>query len=183
MRYEVEQKFPIADLADLEADLEAVGATISAPRTEVDLYFAHPARDFARTDEALRLRRKGRSNSITYKGPKIDTTTKTRQEIELPLRPGQESAKAWAGLLDALGFAPVAEVRKSRRKVDIAWQGRRVEGSLDRVERLGDFAELELVVEGAGVESARACLASLAERLGLRRSERRSYLELLLGLA
>lgn len=182
MKYEVEQKFPVSDMAALEARLAAIGATISEPQPEVDLYFAHPARDFARTDEALRIRRKGPLGSITYKGPKIDQTTKTRREIELPLSPGAESAEAWAGLLEALGFRPVAEVRKARRKVDIPWQGRRVEGSLDEVERLGSFAELELLVEADGLESAKACIASLAESLGLRVSERRSYLELLLAL-
>jgi adenylate cyclase class 2 len=182
MKYEVEQKFPVADVAALEARLTAIGAGISEPRPQIDLYFTHPARDFVRTDEALRIRRQGPSNSITYKGPKIDKTTKTRREIELPFPPGQQSAEAWAGLLEALGFTPVAEVRKLRRKVDISWQGRRVEGSLDDVEQLGSFVELELLVHETGVESAKACIASLAESLGLRDSERRSYLELLLAL-
>jgi adenylate cyclase, class 2 len=74
----------------------------------------------------------------------------------------------------------VGEVRKSRRKAHVLWQGRRVEVSLDEVDRLGNFAELELVVEPEGVEAAKACIISLAERLGLERSERRSYLELLI---
>jgi adenylate cyclase class 2 len=181
MPYEVEQKFPVADMAALEARLCDLGVSISQPRAEVDVYFGHPGRDFARTDEALRIRRKGASNSITYKGPKIDQTTKTRAEIELPLPPGEESARAWAGLLEALGFRPVGEVCKRRRKVAIPWQGRTVEGSLDEVERLGSFAELELVVGSKDVEAAKACIASLAKALGLTGSERRSYLELLLG--
>ncbi len=180
MKYEVEQKFPVADMAALETALGTVGATISEPHREVDLYFGHPARDFAQTDEALRVRRKGRTNFITYKGPKLDETTKTRQEIELPLAPEEESVDAWAELLEVLGFRPVGEVRKFRRKAAITWQGRRVEGSLDEVEQLGTFAELELVVEADDVEAAKACIASLAEKLGLTGGERRSYLELLL---
>ena len=182
MKYEVEQKFPVADMAALEARLGAIGATVSEPRPEVDLYWAHPARDFVQTDEALRIRRKDTSNWITYKGPKIDKTTKTRREIELPLPPGEESAGNWAELLEALGFVPVGEVRKLRRKVDIPWQGRRVEGSLDDVDRLGNFAELELIADEAGVDQARNCIASLAEHLGLAPGQRRSYLELLLAL-
>jgi adenylate cyclase, class 2 len=180
MRYEVEMKFPVADVSALESRLVAQGATISAAQTEVDVYFAHPARDFARTDEALRIRRKGKANFITYKGPKIDATTKTRREIDLPLPPGEETAQAWTGLLEALRFAVVGKVRKSRRKTHVVWQGRRVEASLDEVEQLGAFAELELVVEPEGVETAKACIASLAEVLGLAGSERRSYLELLM---
>ncbi len=180
MKYEVEQKFPVSDMPALEARLSELGATISGPQREVDLYFAHPARNFAQTDEALRIRRRGRSNWITYKGPKIDKTTKTRREIELPLGPEEASAEAWCGLLEALGFAPVGEVHKSRRKAAIPWRDRRVEGSLDDVGRLGTFAELELVVDADGLEAAKVCIASLAERLGLTNSERRSYLELLL---
>jgi adenylate cyclase, class 2 len=179
MKYEVEMKFPVADMAAFESRLGDLGTAISPAQAELDVYFAHPSRDFASTDEALRIRRKGRSNYITYKGPKIDATTKTRREIDLPLPADEESAQAWSSLLEALGFSAVAEVCKSRRKFHIIWQGQQIEGSLDRVEQLGDFAELELVVQPEGVDKARTCIASLAETLGLVRSERRSYLELL----
>lgn len=180
MKYEVEQKFPVADLAQVQARLSAIGAEISEPRLEVDLYYAHPARDFAATDEALRIRRVGPSNWITYKGPKVDRTTKTRQEIELELAPEEAGARAWGGLLEVLGFRPVAEVRKHRRKALVPWQGRRVEASLDDVEHVGTFVELELMARPRDVEAAKACIASLAGHLGLSGSQRRSYLELLL---
>jgi adenylate cyclase, class 2 len=180
MQYEVEMKFPVAEMSVLESKLTGLGATIAGSQLEVDKYFAHPARDFAKTDEALRIRRKGIANFVTYKGPKIDAATKTRREIDLPLPPGDDTAQAWIDLLQTLGFAAVGEVRKSRRKAHVAWQGRSVEVSLDRVERLGTFSELELVVAPENVEAAKRCIASLAENLGLAGSERRSYLELLL---
>ena len=181
MPYEVEQKFPVSDLAALEQRFREAGATISQPQPEIDLYFAHPGRNFAETDEALRIRRKGQSSFITYKGPKLDRTTKTRREIDLPLPPGEDTAEKWIGLLESLGFTPVAEVRKLRRKAHVTWQDRRVEGSLDEVEEVGTFVELELVVDVEDIEPAKACIASLAAELGLVGSERRSYLELLLG--
>jgi adenylate cyclase class 2 len=181
MPFEVEQKFPVSDLAVVADRLAALGADVLPPQAEVDLYFAHPAVDFAKTDEALRLRRKGEANFLTYKGPKIDATTKTRREIELPLGPGAAAVESWAALLEALGFTRVAEVCKTRRKAMVPWQGRRVEASLDLVERVGTFVELELIAEAEGIESAKACLASLAQSLGLSASERRSYLQLLLG--
>jgi len=182
MKYEVEQKFPVDDLADVQSRLTELGAAISSPQEEWDLYFVHPVRNFARTDEALRIRRKKDFYAITYKGPKIDQTTKTRHEIELPLGDTAEVALQWVELLKALGFSPLAEVRKSRRKAWVKWDNRQVEVSLDRVEQLGAFVELELVVEPAELEAAKAVVASLAERLGLRNSERRSYLELLLAV-
>jgi adenylate cyclase class 2 len=179
MTYEVEMKFPVADMGVLESRLAVMGATIDGPRQEVDAYFAHPARDFKQTDEAIRIRRKGQANFLTYKGPKIDAATKTRREIDLPLPPGEATARAWTGLLEALGFAVAGEVRKTRRKAHVEWQGRRVEASLDEVDRLGSFAELELVVETAELDAARTCVMSLADALSLEGSERRSYLELL----
>ena len=82
MPIEVEQKFPVADRAALDRQLAALGFVPRDAELQVDQYFAHPARDFARTDEALRIRRVGQFNYITYKGPKLDATTKTRREIE-----------------------------------------------------------------------------------------------------
>lgn len=180
MQYEVEQKFPVDDLTSLEAKLAELGANVLEPQREVDLYYTHPARDFAVTDEALRIRRVGVSWCITYKGPKVDTTTKTRREIELPLPSSGEGPSGWQDLLEALGFAPVAEVRKQRRKATIPWEGRRIVASLDDVEEVGKFIELELASDQHEIERAKACIASLAEALGLSGGERRSYLELLL---
>ena len=180
MSYEVELKFPVPDLRAFAEHLIDLAVPISPAQEEIDVYFAHPARDFAQTDEALRLRRKGDANCITYKGPKIDATTKTRREIELPLGPGPESLASWTALLEAVGFRPAGEVRKSRRKAAISWQGRQVEASLDEVEGLGTFVEFELVAEASAVEAAKACIQSLAQSFDLTEGERQSYLELLL---
>lgn len=178
MSYEVEMKFPVADPSALERRLADLGASPSAGQSEEDVYFAHPARDFAQTDEALRIRRRGSDNFLAYKGPKIDPTTKTRHEIDLELPPGEASARAWTDLLTVLGFTPVGEVRKRRRKAQVDWKGGPIEISLDEVEWLGHFVELELIAERDDIESAKERIASLAEKLELERSERRSYLEL-----
>jgi adenylate cyclase class 2 len=180
MSYEVELKFGVPDLPAFCARLAGLGIAFSPPHDEADLYFAHPARDFARTDEALRLRRKGEANYITYKGPKIDAATKTRREIELPLGAGDDTFQSWKALLEAVGFRPVAEVRKSRRKAAVPWQGLTVEVSLDDVQGVGTFVEFELVVEEAELEAAKSCIILLAGSLGLTHGERRSYLEMLL---
>jgi len=180
MRLEVELKFPVLDFGPVVAQLAGLGAEISPPQEEVDRYYAHPARNFAQTDEALRIRQKGGKCFLTYKGPKLDPNTKTRQEIDLPLPPGPDTLAAWDTLLQALGFQPVAEVQKLRQKAFLTWQEDRVEISLDEVANLGYFVELELVTDQAGLELARSALFALANQLGLSQSERRSYLELLL---
>jgi adenylate cyclase, class 2 len=181
MAIEVEQKFPIQDRAALERQLSQLGARRGKTENQVDLYFAHPSRDFSRTDEALRLRRIDDVNYITYKGPKLDATTKTRLEIELPLAIGTASATDAVQLLESLGFRRVAEVRKQRDQWFVRWQDREIGVSLDQVVDVGDFVELEIMAEASDTDAARNCITSLAERLKLSKSERRSYLELLLA--
>ncbi len=180
MKYEVEQKFPVPGFGDIEPRVRALGGEFSSPVEQVDRYFAHPARDFAQTDEALRIRRMGDENRITYKGPKLDAATKTRREIELPLTPGAAAAEDFSLLLNALGFRRVAEVRKRRRVAHFPWRGFEVEAALDDVDRLGQFVELELSADDHDLNTARESLTLLAQELGLEKAERRSYLELLL---
>jgi adenylate cyclase class 2 len=185
--YEVELKFPVTELPALEQRLKLCGAQWHDPIDQVDRYFNHPCRDFASTDEALRLRLNGDAVVITWKGPRIDAGTKTRREIELPLSgrsPQGDSAELtidrWTEILEALGFRPVATVAKRRQPARVHWQGMEVDVALDRVAGVGDYLELEVQASEAQVPQARACLESLARELGCGNPERRSYLELLL---
>lgn len=177
--FEVELKAPIADPTVLTAQVEQLGAEPAGIHEEEDVYFAHPVRDFAKTDEAVRVRRKGDAAWITYKGPKVDATTKTRREIEVPLA-GVDVWGAAIDLLESLGFRKVRVVRKERRTFEVDWEGWPVLISIDFVQGLGDFVELETHAEEDRVKEARDALLRLAATLGLRKTERRSYLELLL---
>ena len=85
MPYEVELKFALPDPAAVRGELLSLGAVPHSIQTEVDTYLQHPVRSFEQTDEALRVRRTGPRVFLTYKGPKIDPTTKTRTEIELEI--------------------------------------------------------------------------------------------------
>jgi adenylate cyclase class 2 len=179
MPLEVEQKFRVSDHTDVIARLTHLGATSHGEFEQRDTYYAHPARDFAVTDEALRIRRVGEQSFITYKGPKFDATTKTRREIELPIT----SPDCFAEMLAALGFKPVADVAKVRRILQIERPPFLIEVALDKIKGLGDFVELEVAAKMADLDSARAQIAQLASELGLTDNERRSYLELLLAAA
>ena len=181
MKYEVEQKHPVPGFEAVEARLAAMEATIGPPQEELDLYFAHPVRNFAETDEALRIRRKGGKTLITYKGPKIDKATKTRREIELPLATGTEHVKGYVELLTALGFRKVAEVSKRRRGGQVQWNQWSVELALDEVAGLGQYVELEIVAERDRLPAAQSALLELAAHLSLPQPERRSYLEMVLA--
>ena len=191
--YEVELKYRVADVPEVEAALERLGASWHGTTEQVDRYFNHPSRDFAVTDEALRLRSTAVGVAITWKGPRLDATAKTRHEIELPLAlaavPAATETLAavpatldrWTGLLEALGFRRVREVVKRRRLATVAWEGAVIEVALDHVATLGDFVELELQAESAGIAVAAARIESLARELGCTNPERRSYLEMLLS--
>jgi len=182
MPYEVELKYRMPGGVDLASQLKALGArsAVAANVAELDTYFAHPVRRFDETDEALRLRQVGDSNRLTYKGPKVDPASKTRIEVDVPLGPGADVAQGASELLARVGFEPVATVAKDRRVFELVWQGWQVAASLDTVEELGEFVELETTAEELQIVRAREALQDLASRLGLTGSIRESYLELLL---
>lgn len=177
---EVEMKFAVAGFEGLLGHLRAAGAGPAAIHGEADQYFNAPDRDFARTDEALRIRRVGDKSFVTYKGPKRDAQTKTRTEIEVPLAAGAVAADDLARLLTCLGYRPVAVVRKQRRTFHLVRDGFSLEVCLDEVEKVGQYVELEILTPEERLEQARALLLKLAADWGLSGSERRSYLELLL---
>jgi adenylate cyclase class 2 len=179
---EVEMKFPVADFAALQQRLRQHGARRAGtrPRREEDHYFNAPDRDFAKTDEALRLRRIGSANYVTYKGPKRDAQTKTRAEIEVGIDGGNEAAEDFCRLLRCLGYRDVAIVRKERTIYRLKVGRFPVEICLDEVAEVGRFAELEILAPPSKLDAARNAVLKLAAELGLAGSERRSYLELLL---
>ncbi len=178
---EVEMKFPIADVAPLEEKLRAAGARRGEQRQEQDQYFNAPDRDFAKTDEALRIRRIGEKNIITYKGPKKDLQTKTRTELEVPLQAGPRTAEDAVAVLTHLGYRFVAVIRKQRTIWHLERAGYDVEICLDRVQGVGDFVELEIVAAESSLDAARQAVLNLAQDLGLTSTERRSYLEMWLA--
>ncbi|WP_461865129.1 class IV adenylate cyclase [Thermococcus sp.] len=142
-----------------------------------DVYFQHPCRDFAETDEALRIRIKKFNGHfeafLTYKGPKLDSISKTREEIEVPIN----DVEAYLTILRHLGFKEVISVEKTREKYYVE---KGVTITLDEVEGLGKFVEIEeLAGEGADIEGEVKKLRRILMELGVRKFERKSYLELL----
>ena len=180
MTYEVELKFRLDDATQMQARLAALGAIRGEVQTQCDQYFAHPVRDFATTDEALRIRSIGEENRITFKGPVIDKATKTRHESELTFQSGAAAAEQLAGIWEDLGFRRVRKVQKSRQLYSLQWNARDLEICLDRVEGLGEFLEIETIADEAEKTMAQQTILSLAAELQLTAPERPSYLEMLL---
>jgi adenylate cyclase class 2 len=181
--YEVELKVR-ADHDAVRDRLRAAGAERTGAVAQVDTYYDHPGRDFATTDEALRVRAvrpldderdaAERATRLTYKGPLVDESSKTREEFETGVTDGD----AVEGVLERLDFAPAATVRKERETFTLS--GYTV--ALDAVEGLDTFVEVEREVE-SGIDEARAGAERVLERLDLDPADgiRTSYLGLSLA--
>ena len=163
---------------DIIERIAALGARLKVVENHHDLYFNSPIRDFKDSDEALRIRIKEDGVRLTYKGPKLDLSTKSRRELTVKIDDHQQMEE----ILLSLGYVLSAQVKKRRSKY--TYQGTVL--ALDEVVGLGRFIEVE--AEGAGdYECEREKVLAIMGRLGLTESIRSSYLELLeeseLGLA
>lgn len=180
LAYEVELKFVLTDLPRIQRCLQELQARADNVIAQRDVYFAHPQRDFATTNEALRVRRYNDDACVTYKGPLLDTQTKTRREIEIPFADGKHAGEQFEEMLAILGFRPVRAVVKRRQPFHLTWQTRPIELVLDEVDGLGTFLEIESLATESDRDAAKQCILSLAEHLGLSDPEPRSYLRMLL---
>ncbi len=181
MSYEVEMKFRSADHDRLRRLLLDRGAEEQPAVEQEDAYLQHPSRDFAQTHEALRLRRIGPENRITYKGARRPGPTKTREEIEIAFDGGEDAFRGLARLFDNLGFRPVGTIRKRRTSFHLDRPPHAMEVALDRAEGLGDFAEIETIARSEDdLPAAQADVLALADELGLEQVEPRSYLRMFL---
>jgi len=181
--YEVELKVR-ATHESIRDRLEEIDSTLIESVTQEDCYYNAPDRDFANTDEALRIRTEtadGQTETrLTYKGPLIEQESKTRQEAETAV----EDADQLQSILEGLGYEPAAVVKKDRERYTV--DGCTV--TLDAVDGLGEFVEAELDVEtteadaDAEIERARDRLTAVLDQLGLDANDqiRTSYLGLLL---
>ena len=183
MSFEVEIKFrtDAAGHAELTRQLSALGAVSSPACEQEDIYLSHPARDFGVTGEALRLRREGDGNWVTYKGPRQAGPTKTREEIEVDVAAGAVAHRQMRRIWELLGFRPVAILHKRRQAYRLIRGGRALAVVLDLAEGLGAFAEVEAIAADADdLPAAQAAVLDLAQALGLTTVEPRSYLRMAL---
>ena len=174
---EVEVKAKIKSFDEMREKLEEIGAIKVKTERQEDRYFNSPVKDFAQTDEALRIREtlsdEKHNLFITYKGPKIDKKSKTRQEVEMEI----EDADKCSSIFEFLGFNEVRTVIKDREY----YKFENYEISLDNVHGLDPYMEIEISLDdGSDYSEAQVSIFKLFEKLGITDGfERTSYLELL----
>jgi len=168
---EVESKYWSPGNEKVEKTLVSLGAKKVSSGTMEDIYFVHPGRDFGKTDEALRLRKRDDGAELTYKGPRMNlSTTKAREEVTLKT----DNPLAAQRIIERLGFKEGYVVRKTRESY--LYDKLRIE--LDLVEGLGEFVELEILTESP--DRAAGLLELARKELALERPEQKTYLELLI---
>ncbi|WP_222919304.1 class IV adenylate cyclase [Natrinema sp. SYSU A 869] len=177
--YEVEVKVP-ADLAAVRERLKALEARPQGAVVQVDTYYDAPHREFAETDEALRIRSErpesgSEETRVTYKGPLVDDESKTREEVETAVADHEKTD----AILTNLGFEAAATVRKERERFTL--EGYTI--TLDSVDDVGEYVEVETdIADESDLEAAREGAYDVLERLNLDPNDqlRTSYLGLLL---
>ncbi len=191
--YEVEIKVRIQNLEELRDIIRFNGGTYNISLLHEDSYFNMPKelRDFKDTDEAIRLRKSEEFDKndddillkskcyLTYKGKKIDSNTKTRQEIEVIV----DNFDNMREILKILGFQEFLIIQKERELFDLLYQDEKIEILLDYIPFLHQyFMELEMVVSSPQeIDDAREILFKLLERFNINKDDsiRKSYLELI----
>ncbi len=188
-QWEVEQKYEVDDLPGLRDRLAAGGFISIGSENNSDIYFRHPCRDLKATDEAFRLRSLNDSSCVTYKGKRRAGAVKTRPEIELSV--SHADRENWLTMFTQLGFTPLPAVVKCRETfvkstIDLsevaAAQATTLRVTIDDVEQLGSFAEIELIVSAESeLQPAAERIEQVAKQLGLRNVQPRSYVAMLLA--
>lgn len=178
---EIEVKLPVKDFDVLYQRLLQIGFSFLKKYEQTDSYFNSKDYDLKRKDKALRIRRIVDPETgemwaqLNCKGPKLDHISMSRKELELPI----ENPDVMEEVLAEIGFLPVScRVKKTRYDFSRG----RITASLDRVEDLGDFLELEIMESGEekredGLKEIANVLADIGYRI--EDTVRTSYLSML----
>jgi adenylate cyclase, class 2 len=171
---EFELKVGISSLDPVRKQLIGHNAQFCGRIHEHDIYYNAPHCDFGITDEAIRVRYTNQHAVVTYKGAKIKASgLKAREELNVVV----DSGAVFEQMLARLGFTRTAEVNKWRENYQLS--GAAI--SLDEVEDLGTFVEIEILAEDESSNPA-ARIEKIAQEIGVYGEPiLASYLELLLS--
>lgn len=176
-------KIPLMSPLSDEIVLSCISKKYGSPSeeiTQIDIYFQSPVCDFWRTDEALRLRQIESESSIekieiTYKGPKQGRSMKVRDEITIEASNRDKAIT----ILQKLGFEIFTTIKKKR----LNWIQNDVTISLDKVEDVGTYLEIEIIASKHSneISKSKEKIINLAREIVPNwdgQEERKSYLEL-----
>lgn len=152
---EIEAKVRVDDHEPVRALLKALGAKFIGRYVETNYILDRPDGSLRDRGCGLRVREMAveqgepAAATLTYKGPRRESTMKVREEVEIEL---SDAAGALA-IVNAIGFETVVSYRKRRERWEL--DGCHVE--LDEAPMLGRFVE----VEGADEKAIRRALDAI----------------------
>ncbi|MHA1728694.1 MAG: class IV adenylate cyclase [Promethearchaeota archaeon] len=196
--YEAEVKLTVGYKEDKEIYINSIkklGAKYRINLEHTDIYYNMPdgLRNFAETDEALRIRKSTEYNAltgkktdvkqscdITYKGPKLDKITKSRIEFVCNIL----DPDILDEILLTLGFRRILTVKKERILYHLEYEGSSIEILIDKIQHLdGYFSEFEIMTSTREeMADAKKTIFKLMNKLGYSISDSitLSYLELVI---
>jgi adenylate cyclase class 2 len=191
--FETEIKIKLRSDTETRKQLLQMGAQFKYFMHNSDKYynFISGGKDFAKTDEALRLRstilmdpitkqKIEEKHDLTYKGPKLKTSVKSRIEYESEV----QNAEMIDKIIGALGFNLVIEIPKEREVFEIKYEKTQYTVLIDKIEGLsGYYLEAELMVaEEKAIPEAKQKLVNFVSKIGYNENDsiRESYLELVM---
>lgn len=193
--FEVEVKIKVKDKKKLIDDLLKLGAIHEIDLIHNDIYYNMPQklRDFAKTDEALRIRKSlefkeidgireilKETSDITYKGPKLDSETKSRVEYLCKIADFEVMDK----ILVTLGFQKIIQLDKNRKFFSLNYKNKEIGVVFDTIQHLkGFYAEFEVMVSNfSDIEESKTIIFDLMSMLGYEKKDSitDSYLELVI---
>jgi len=173
---EIEVKAKVEDPERIRQRLDDLGCKLLKKVHQKDTYFKSHFRSFKKTGEVLRIRKQiPGGDVITFKGPRLRSKIKAREEIEVKIENSVEAIR----LLEKLGFEPWITVEKEREE----YQFNKFTLSLDRVKGLSHFIEIETKIEETQSKlEVEHEILGLLNKLGISKKliEKRTYLELIL---
>ncbi len=170
---EIEIKLKVNNLEELENKLAEAGLIISKEVFQHDVVYTSTNEDYASLEGregyiAIRIRRQDGKNILTLKKQLSHELDNLEYETKV------ENFETMNQILQLLGWKPVVEVKKLRKKGKLG----EFEICLDRVEELGDYLELEKMADDSAdpVQVSKELFAALAPfGLSEKDEEKRGY--------
>jgi len=112
---EIELKFPVSSLGDLEQRLAELGFRLDTPRTfESNVLYDTPDRSLRAKGELLRVRQYGERWVVTHKRHPEDEDAASRFKVRIETESEVSDGEALAEIFSRLGFEPAFRYEKYR---------------------------------------------------------------------
>ena len=135
MQREIEIKFRVADLRALNRKLRAAGFRLVTPRThELNTLYDLPGEVLRQRKQLLRIRKYGRTWTLTHKSGTTGGRHSSRVELETAVADGKKLDL----ILRALGYVPTFRYEKFRAE----WSDGKGQVVVDETP-IGNFCEIE----------------------------------------